>query len=204
MAVLREVLTKTNASTADVEAVMIGTTHFTNAVVERKRLLQVAAVRIGLPATKGLPPVVDWPAALASTLGRHTFMVRGGHEFDGREIAPLDEGELRRIAGEIRKHGIKSAAVAPFDPARDPVKITIQNEYLLAKERDRVLVIVPDLVCLLDLDTAEPITTERLRYGHRVNVLAIQTPPIMRTPEALKVFGPRCFALDYEYTPIAS
>lgn len=96
------------------------------------------------------------------------------------------------------------ATIAPFDPARKPVTITIQNEYLLAKEEDRVLAIVPDLVCLLDVDTAEPITTERLRYGQRVNVLAIQTPPIMRTPEALAVFGPRCFGLDHEYTPIAS
>jgi uncharacterized protein len=95
------------------------------------------------------------------------------------------------------------ATIAPFDPARGLVRITIQNEYLLAMEGDRVLAIVPDLVCLLDVDTAEPITTERLRYGQRVNVLAIQTPPIMRTPEALKVFGPRCFGLDYDYTPIA-
>lgn len=100
-----------------IRAVMIGTTHFTNAVVERRRLLQVAAIRIGLPATRGVPPMTDWPADLADTLGRHNFMLHGGHEFDGREIAPLDEAGLLEVAKEIRGRGIRSAAVTSvFSP----------------------------------------------------------------------------------------
>jgi len=47
-------------------AVMIGTTHFTNAVVQRRDLAEVAAVRIGAPATTALPPFCDWPADLAA------------------------------------------------------------------------------------------------------------------------------------------
>jgi N-methylhydantoinase A/oxoprolinase/acetone carboxylase beta subunit len=121
--VLREVMQQTAAAPADIDAVMIGTTHFTNAVVERRRLLQVAAVRLGLPATKGLPPMVDWPDELANTLGRHTFMVRGGNEFDGREIASLDEAELRRIGGEIRRRGLTVASItsvfSPVTPAME-------------------------------------------------------------------------------------
>ncbi|WP_176085893.1 hydantoinase/oxoprolinase family protein [Martelella sp. HB161492] len=100
-----------------IEAVMIGTTHFTNAVIERRRLLEVAAIRIGLPATRGVPPMTDWPADLADTLGRHTFMLRGGHEFDGREIAPLDEAGLLEVAKEIRERGIRAAAITSvFSP----------------------------------------------------------------------------------------
>ncbi|TPW33457.1 hydantoinase/oxoprolinase family protein [Martelella alba] len=100
-----------------IEAVMIGTTHFTNAVVERRRLLEVAAIRIGLPATRGVPPMTDWPADLADTLGRHTFMLRGGHEFDGREIAPLDEAGLLDVARQIKARGIQSAAITSvFSP----------------------------------------------------------------------------------------
>ena len=59
MAVLRAVMTEGGANPTDITGVMIGTTHFTNAVVERKRLLQVAAIRLGLPATLGLPPMID-------------------------------------------------------------------------------------------------------------------------------------------------
>ncbi len=117
VAALRQVLTASGVAASAIRAVMIGTTHFTNAVVERRRLLEVAAVRLGLPATAALPPMTDWPADLATTLGRHCYMVRGGHEFDGREIAPLDEAEITRIAREIRVKGLKSAAITSvFSP----------------------------------------------------------------------------------------
>ncbi|MEM8730572.1 MAG: hydantoinase/oxoprolinase family protein [Pseudomonadota bacterium] len=91
--------------------VMIGTTHFTNAVIERRHLSQVAAVRLGLPATACLPPTVDWPEDLKYVVDRHGYLVGGGYEFDGREIAPLDEAELIRIAGEVRDNGLKAIAV---------------------------------------------------------------------------------------------
>ena len=39
---------------------MLGTTHCTNAIVERKRLDRVAVIRIGAPATTGIRPMVDW------------------------------------------------------------------------------------------------------------------------------------------------
>jgi len=122
--VLKDLLRQTGIPVSEVRAVMIGTTHFTNAVVERKRLLQVAAVRLGLPATKALPPMTDWPADLAATLGKHAFMVRGGNEFDGRIIAPLDEPELARIAREIKARGLTTAAITSvFSPVTPEMEL---------------------------------------------------------------------------------
>ena len=96
---------------------MIGTTHFTNAIVERRRLVQVAGIRLGLPATRSLPPMTDWPNDLAMALGRHRYMVIGGNEFDGREIAPLDEKALREIAREMKQKKITAAAISSvFSP----------------------------------------------------------------------------------------
>jgi N-methylhydantoinase A/oxoprolinase/acetone carboxylase beta subunit len=111
------VLRETQVPTEQVKAVMIGTTHFTNAVVERKRLMQTAAVRLGLPATECLPPMVDWPADLRETIGNHVYLVHGGHEFDGREISPLDEEEVREVAKDIKDKGVRAVAVsAVFSP----------------------------------------------------------------------------------------
>jgi DUF917 family protein len=62
--------------------------------------------------------------------------------------------------------------------------------------------IVPDLICVLEAETAEPITTEGIRYGQRVKVMVVSTPAIMRSPEALAVFGPQAFGLEHEFTPI--
>lgn len=111
------VMGETGTPASAIDAVMIGTTHFTNAVVERRRLLPVAAIRIGLPATRGVPPMTDWPADLADTLGRHTFMLRGGHEFDGREIAPLDEAGLMAVVADMKARGLRTASVTSvFSP----------------------------------------------------------------------------------------
>ena len=111
---------------------MIGTTHFTNAVVQRRDLAPTAAVRLGLPATASLPPMVDWPDDLKAAIGGHAYLAHGGHEFDGREISPLDEDELAGIAADIRAKGIRSVAVSSvFSPvnteceakaARDPAE----------------------------------------------------------------------------------
>lgn len=83
-----------------------------------------------------------------------------------------------------------------------PLEILFQNEHLIARSDGQVKAIVPDLICVLEADTAEPITTEGIRYGQRVKIMAVSTPAIMRTPEALNVFGPRGFGLDYDFQPI--
>ena len=113
---LRELLARAGSS-GPVDAVMIGTTHFTNAVVQRRDLTRVAAVRIGLPASASLPPFVDWPEDLADLVRGEVVMLEGGHEYDGRPIVPLDETGMRDAARRIRAAGITSVAIASvFSP----------------------------------------------------------------------------------------
>lgn len=80
--------------------------------------------------------------------------------------------------------------------------ITFQNEHLVARADGRLCAVVPDLICVLDADTAEPITTEAIRYGQRVKVVGVATPPILRTPQALAVLGPQAFGLEEEFRPV--
>ena len=90
---LRTIISDSGLDVSKVDGVMIGTTHFTNAVVERKRLQETACLRLGLPATVCLPPMVDWPDDLRDVVGNHYYLAHGGHEFDGREISPFDPEE---------------------------------------------------------------------------------------------------------------
>ena len=116
---VREALARAETTPAAVRAVMIGTTHFTNAVVERRRLEPTAAVRLGLPATASVPPFADWPADLRDAIDGRGYLAHGGYEYDGREIAPLDEAELRDIARQIRRQGATALAIcAVFSPIR--------------------------------------------------------------------------------------
>jgi uncharacterized protein len=75
----------------------------------------------------------------------------------------------------------------------DVMKIEMQNEYLAARLNGSTVAIVPDLISILDAETAEPLTGEMLKYGQRVKVVGLSAAPIMRRPECLEVFGPKGF-----------
>lgn len=106
-----------------VTAVMIGTTHFTNAVVERRHLARTAALRLCLPAAQCLPPMVDWPDDIREVVGGHFWLAKGGNEFDGRVISDLDLTELDRIASEIADAGIDTVAITSvFSPVSDEME----------------------------------------------------------------------------------
>lgn len=107
-----------------IEAVMIGTTHFINALVEAKGLAPTAALRLGLPATRALPPLVDWPQALIDALDARSYLAHGGHEFDGRPISPLDPDEIRQHAADMKAHGIRSVAISSvFSPVNHDLEV---------------------------------------------------------------------------------
>jgi N-methylhydantoinase A/oxoprolinase/acetone carboxylase beta subunit len=106
-----------------IDGVVIGTTHFVNAVVQRRGLARVAAIRIGLPTGASLPPFCDWPADLAALVEGAVFMLEGGHDYDGRPIMPFDEAGMREAARQIRESGLSAVAIAavfsPLDPSHE-------------------------------------------------------------------------------------
>ena len=120
---LVKALENTGINKSDVSGVMIGTTHFTNAVVERRHLSRTAAVRLCLPAAQCLPPMVDWPDDIREAVGGKFWMAKGGNEFDGRQISAIDEDELSQIAKAIQKEEISSVAICSvFSPVNDEME----------------------------------------------------------------------------------
>lgn len=82
------------------------------------------------------------------------------------------------------------------------MRIQFQNENLIATCDGEVLASVPDLITVLDAETARPITTEGLRYGYRAVVVGIPCDPKWRLPKGLETVGPRYFGYDVEYVPL--
>jgi N-methylhydantoinase A/oxoprolinase/acetone carboxylase beta subunit len=121
-AVIDAVLREPGIEASRVTHVMLGTTHATNAVLERRRLRRVAVVRIGGPATHAVRPMYDWPPDLAETVSAGATIIGGGIEFDGRDLAPFDSLALQRFLGEIagRADGIAISSVfAPVSPRHE-------------------------------------------------------------------------------------
>ncbi|WP_332307709.1 hypothetical protein [Saccharopolyspora erythraea] len=76
--------------------------------------------------------------------------------------------------------------------------LRFQNEHLVAERDGTVLASVPDLICVLDYDAGEAVTTESLRYGQRVAVIAAPADPRWHSPAGLEVAGPRYFGYDID------
>ena len=123
VAAIENILSTSSVVSTDIQSVMVGTTHFTNAFVERKHLLDVGVLRLALPATRGLPPMVDWPGDIADAVGRHHYLVKGGYEFDGRLISPLDEVAVADAAKDMRKKGLRAVAInSVFSPVNSEME----------------------------------------------------------------------------------
>lgn len=86
--------------------------------------------------------------------------------------------------------------------AGQSLQLSFQNEHLAARIDGEFRVTVPDLLAVLDVDTGEPITTEGLRYGFRVAIIAIPCAEKWRSPKGLEIVGPAYFGYDTDYVPV--
>jgi hypothetical protein len=101
-----------------IDAVVIGTTHFIDALVQRRGLGATGAIRLCLPTSAAVPPMVDWPEELVAAVGGTYRLCHGGHEYDSRTISPLRPDELRRAVDAIVERGCRNLAITSvFSPA---------------------------------------------------------------------------------------
>ena len=82
------------------------------------------------------------------------------------------------------------------------LQLSFQNEHLAVRIDGEFKVTVPDLIAVLDVDTGEPITTEGMRYGFRVAIIAFPCADKWRTPGGLELVGPRYFGYYTDYIPV--
>jgi N-methylhydantoinase A/oxoprolinase/acetone carboxylase beta subunit len=112
---------------------MLGTTHATNAVLERRRLHRVAVLRIGAPATLSVRPLLTWPRDLREVVSGGEAVVRGGIELDGREIVPFDAQAVREFLRPLRGR-VDAVAItsvfAPVSPRHELAAAEIAQEVM--------------------------------------------------------------------------
>jgi len=122
VAALDAVIAAAAIDVARITHAMLGTTHATNAVLERRNLHRVAVIRIGAPATLGVRPMFEWPADLTAVVSAGATIVTGGIEFDGRDLSPFDDDAVARFLGSVagRCDGVAITSVfAPVSPRHE-------------------------------------------------------------------------------------
>lgn len=152
-----------------------------------------SAVRHTLSLARRLGDAVRAARAAKEPMADAVLAVTGGSElFSGK----LVDVQRRTVAGFARGELVVEGA---GQYRRQWLQVAFQNENLVAwagddrRQRGRVVCSVPDLICIVESETGEPITTEQLRYGLRVTVLGIPCSDKLRTPAALAVVGPAAF-----------
>jgi len=110
MGAVQELLDKTQIDRSQIGQAMLGTTQCTNAIVERKNLAKIGLLRIGAPATTGVLPMVDWADDI-QFICEKSAVIGGGFEYDGKELAPLDEAAARAFFSEL-KGKVQSIAIS--------------------------------------------------------------------------------------------
>jgi len=115
-AAIAAVLSAPGIEPGRISHVMLGTTHATNAVLERRSLRRIAVIRIGGPATRSIRPMFGWPRDLAAGIAAGTTIVDGGIEFDGRELSPLDTDAIARFLGQVGGAADGVAITSVFAP----------------------------------------------------------------------------------------
>ncbi|WP_332900382.1 DUF917 domain-containing protein [Haladaptatus sp. CMSO5] len=147
--------------------------------------------------------------SLATELGHVIERARNGTVdpvVAGRELLGGTELFTGKVIDVHRRNrdgfAMGSVTLAELDGS-SKLEIEFQNEFLIAQnDAGETLTTVPDLICLVDQDTAAPVMTDALRYGQRVRVLGVPAPELLTTPEALDVIGPESFGYDLSYKPL--
>ena len=106
----------------------------------------------------------------------------------------------RRVVAGFARGAARMMGAGKY--AGQVLQLDFQNEHLAARIDGKFAATVPDLIAVLDSETARPVTTEALRYGMRVAVAAFPCAPEWREAAALALVHPRYFGYDVDYVPV--
>ena len=143
---------------------------------------------------------------LAEKIGRTIREAQAQHQ-NVVEAVQASTGAFLLFQGKVSDVARKTSdgfarGTVTLQAGADELAIDFQNEFLIARRNGVAVTTTPDLIMMLDSESGAPITTEALRYGLRVAVLALPCDPCWRTPEGLALVGPRYFGYDEAYVPV--
>ncbi|MDR1427930.1 MAG: DUF917 domain-containing protein [Bifidobacteriaceae bacterium] len=178
-----------------------------------ERLARVVTVEMGAASIISLYPMNGAQAAQAAVpgtlslcveLGRAVRTARAdlrdpvlavGEVLGGRAIhAGKVTDVVRRTTSGFARGEARIAGIGAYEGA--VLTLNFQNEHIIAKRGGTILATAPDLLVCLDIDTGEPVTTEGMRFGHRLAIVAAPCDDRWHTPEGIALVGPRYFGYD--------
>ncbi len=181
-----------------------------------ERMERAAAVEFGGMAASSEYQLTVAEAKRATVRRSVSLALRIGRSIEGAIRDPVDtlveelravrliRGKVTDVERRTKKGFVRGSATVEglADDAGRAVRLEIQNENLVALQEGHPVATVPDIITVLDSESADAIFTERLRYGQRVTVIAFPCDPVWRTQRGLALVGPRAFGYPFDYIPV--
>lgn len=84
-----------------------------------------------------------------------------------------------------------------------PIQIGVQNENLVAHRGDRLVAVVPDLICAVS-DEGMPLSNAEIEVGQGITYVGFKADPMFRTQAAFDLFETALGVLEYDggFVPI--
>lgn len=127
--------------------------------------------------------------------------LKASHQFS--QAGVLFDGKIVDVQRETRDGFSLGRAIIQAFGGEQRLEVDFKNENLVARLDGEVRAMVPDLITIVDRETAEAIVTERLKYGQRVKVVGASAPRALCTPDSLAILGPGAFGIRTPYRQIA-
>lgn len=127
--VLKEVLNLSQRPVQEISGVFVGTTHATNALLQKKGLYRVGVLRLTSMTGNCLPPCYAWPADMREAIFAGHVSVAGGYECDGRLINGIDEGEIAKAIQYLQGQGMQGLAIVGVFSPPEPRTRTAGKEH---------------------------------------------------------------------------
>ncbi len=167
----------------------------------------IAAIDHALPASTLKDALIPGTLSRAMHLGRvHREARAAGRDAiltvaEAADGAVVFEGVVTdcawRTEGGFTLGSIDIAGCAQHNGSR--YRIAVKNENLVAWRDGRVHATIPDLICLFDTETGQPVQNPHYRKGQSVSVVILPAPEAFLTPRGLEVFGPAYAGVDAHF-----
>lgn len=117
LTVIKELLERSAIHPEWIKGVFLGTTHATNALLQKKDLFRVGVIRIAGQRPDALPAAFAWPQDLKDAVIAGVETVGGGLECNGGPLTPFCKEETRQAIQRLLEKEVDSIAiVGVFSP----------------------------------------------------------------------------------------
>lgn len=169
----------------------------------------ISAIDHALPISEIRDAVIPGTISMSLNLGKAWREAKAKGKDIAQTIADVGGGfvAFRGVVGESDWETVKGFTIGNLTIAGtteykgNEYRIWLKNENMIGWFNGEVHATIPDLICMIDTDTAEPVTNPNYHAGQNVAIIVLPAPAPFLTAKGLKAFGPEYAGLDQDYRP---